>query len=135
MAIVLVVEDDEQVRVLAESALQDAGHTVLAATGTEGAQAVLNKNQSIDVMFIDLVLGGDIEAGLKVAQHARVSRPKLAVLYTTGAAVNAGMQALFTEPYHFLPKPYTIEQLTKSVAYLLLKVNPRPRIEFPQMPT
>ncbi len=44
------------------------------------------------------------------------------------------MQALFTDPYLFLPKPYTIEQLTKSVSYLLLKVSPRPKIEFPQMP-
>jgi two-component system, cell cycle sensor histidine kinase and response regulator CckA len=131
MAVVLVVEDDEQVRVLAESALQDAGHTVMAATGVDGAQALLDKSEPIDVLFIDLALGGDLEAGLRVAQQARAKRPNLSALYTTGAGVNDGMKALFVEPYLFLPKPYTIEQLTKSVAYLLMRAGPRAKLEFP----
>ena len=131
MALILVVEDDEQVRVLAESVLQDAGHTVMAATGADGAQALLNSQEAIDVLFIDLSLAGDAEAGLRVAQQARVALPALSVLYTTGAGVNAGMKAMFTEPCLFLPKPYTLEQLTKSVTYLLTKANPRPRLELP----
>jgi DNA-binding NtrC family response regulator len=77
------------------------------------------------VLFIDLNLGNDVEAGLTVAQAAKENRPNLAVLYTTGAGVNEGMRALFTEPFHFLPKPYTAEQLTKSVAFLLLKQRPK----------
>src|SRR3978361_1107348 len=129
MAVVLVVEDDEQIRILSESVLQEAGHTVISATGSDGAQALLDTQQSIDVLFIDLALGGDLEAGLRVAQAARVARPQLSVLYTTGAGVNAGMKALFTEPYLFLPKPYTFEQLTKSVAYLLAKASPHPQMD------
>jgi DNA-binding NtrC family response regulator len=121
VASILIVEDDEQVRVLAESILEDAGHTVTAATGAEGSQALVESGQPIDVMFIDLTLGSDPEAGLKVAQRARESRKNLAVLYTTGGGVNEGTKALFTEPSLFLPKPYTAEQLTKSVAFLLLK--------------
>ena len=124
MAVVLMVEDDEQVRVLAESVLQEAGHTVIAATGIDGAAALLQDDQSIDVLFIDLTLGGDPEAGLRVAQEAKSARPKLSVLYTTGASVNEGMKALFVEPFLFLPKPYTVEQLTKSILFLLL--SPRP---------
>jgi DNA-binding NtrC family response regulator len=131
MTVVLVVEDDEQVRILAESILQEAGHTVIAATGAEGAQALLDTQQSIDVLFVDLNLGGDLEAGLRIAQEARGARPKLSILYTTGAGINAGMKAMFTEPYHFLPKPYTVEQLTKSVTYLLVKRNPRRGLELP----
>lgn len=121
MASILIVEDDEQVRVLAESILEDAGYTVIAATGADGSQALVESDQPIDVMFVDLTLGSDPEAGLKVAQNARESRKNLAVLYTTGAGVNEGTKALFTEPSLFLPKPYTAEQLTKSVAFLLLK--------------
>jgi hypothetical protein len=37
MAIVLMVEDEEHIRVLAESVLREAGHKVIAATGIEGA--------------------------------------------------------------------------------------------------
>jgi DNA-binding NtrC family response regulator len=131
MAVVLVVEDDEQIRVMAESVLQEAGYAVIAATGSEGAQALLQTQQAIDVLFIDLMLGGDLEAGLRVAQQAKVARPTLSVLYTTGAGVNAGMKALFAEPYLFLPKPYTLEQLTKSVAYLIAKAGPRRKLELP----
>jgi DNA-binding NtrC family response regulator len=131
MAVVLVVEDDEQVRVLAESVLQEAGHTVLAATGADGAQALLGTQQSIDVLFIDLSLGGDLEAGLRVAQEARGARPAMSVLYTTGAGVNAGMKAMFSEPCLFLPKPYTFEQLTKSISYLMSKASPRRKLELP----
>jgi|SRR5665213_764802 len=131
MALVLIVEDDQQVRVLAESVLQDAGHTVLAATGVEGAQALLDAHQQIDVLFIDVCLGGDIEAGLRVAQQAKATMPKLSVLYTTGGGINAGMQATFTDPYLFLPKPYTLEQLTQAVAVLVSSAGPRRRLELP----
>jgi CheY-like chemotaxis protein len=63
MSVILIVEDDEQVRVLAESVLRDAGYEVLAATALEGAQALLNSDQLIDLLFVDVNLGGDLEAG------------------------------------------------------------------------
>jgi DNA-binding NtrC family response regulator len=132
MAVILIVEDDEQVRVLAESVLQEAGHTVIAATGAEGASALLSANRQVDVLFIDLKLGNDVEAGLTVAQDAKETRPELAVLYTTGAGENAGMKALFVKPSLFLPKPYTFEQLTKSVEFLLLNAKPRLKIRLPE---
>jgi DNA-binding NtrC family response regulator len=127
VGIVLMVEDEEQIRVLAESVLQEAGHTVLAATGEDGATALLQADKPVDVLFIDLTLGGDPEAGLRVAQVAKACRPNLSVLYTTGVGVNEGMRALFVEPFLFLPKPYTFEQLTKSIAFLLLKPHPLPK--------
>jgi|SRR3954468_19134544 DNA-binding NtrC family response regulator len=134
MAMVLIVEDDEQVRVLAESVLQEAGHTVLAATGVEGAQALLEAHPETDVLFIDVCLGGDIEAGLRVAQQAKADMPKLSVLYTTGGGLNAGMEAMFTDPYLFLPKPYNLEQLNQAVALLVSSARPRRKLELPTIP-
>ncbi|MEA2934373.1 MAG: hypothetical protein QOD74_1019 [Variibacter sp.] len=131
MAVVLIVEDDEQVRVLAESVLQEAGHTVIAATGVEGATALLEAKQALDVLFVDLNLGNELEAGLRIAHQAKAMRPHLSVLYTTGAAVNDGMRAMFVEQSRFLPKPYTFEQLTQSVDFLVSHANPRPRLEWP----
>ena len=113
--------DDEQVRVLVESVLRDAGYEVLAATELEGAQALLNSDQSIDLLLVDVHLGGDLEAGLRIAQSARERRPLLPVVYTTGQGVDDGKKALFADPYLFLPKPYTSEQLISSIAYLVNK--------------
>jgi DNA-binding NtrC family response regulator len=121
MSVILIVEDDEQVRVLAESVLRDAGYEVLAATAVEGAQALLNSGQSIDLLFVDVHLGGDLEAGLRIAQIARERRPLLPVVYTTGQGVDDGKKALFADPYLFLLKPYTSEQLISSIAYLVNK--------------
>lgn len=132
MPVVLVVEDDEQVRVMAESVLQEAGHTVICATGIDGSAAILDTHQEVDVLFIDLTLGSDPEAGLKVAQEAKAARPTIGVIYTTGAGVNAGMRALFVEPFLFLPKPYTFAQLTRSVAFLLLNSHPPVPPQLPQ---
>jgi DNA-binding NtrC family response regulator len=133
VAAILVVEDDEQVRVLAESVLRDAGHSVIAATGAEGSQALLDTKPSVDVLFVDIHLGSDQEAGLKLAQSAKEQRPDLCVLYTSGDVVNDGMKALFTKPSLFLPKPYTSEQLNKSIAYLLRSANQGPPPTMPQL--
>src|SRR6476659_690367 len=112
--------------------LRDAGYEVLAATALEGAQALINSDQSIDLLFVDVHLGGDLEAGLRIAQSARERRPFLPVVYTTGQGVDDGKKALFADPYPFLPKPYNSEQLISSVFYLLKK-NDGPPADLPSL--
>jgi DNA-binding NtrC family response regulator len=111
MAIILVVEDDEQVRVLGESILQDHGHSTLSAGTIEQATALLETDEKIDLLFTDLDLHGDTQAGLTLGQKAVERRPKLGVLYTSGQAVTDGMQKMFATRSAFLPKPYTVDQL------------------------
>jgi two-component system cell cycle sensor histidine kinase/response regulator CckA len=111
MAAILIVEDETQVRVLSESYLQNQGHETLTAANIEEALAVLEAAKGIDLLFTDIGLQGDIQAGLTLAQRATERRPALRVLYTTGLAVTDGMKALFVENAAFLPKPYTIDQL------------------------
>jgi DNA-binding NtrC family response regulator len=111
VATILLVEDDEQVRVLAESFLQMAGHATLSAESTEQALALVTGGEPVDLLFVDLGLGGDGEAGLALAAKAAAARPDLKVLYTSGRSLTDGMSALFVPNSAFLPKPYTVEQL------------------------
>ena len=106
-----LVEDEDQVRVLAKSFLQTAGHTTLSAGSIEQALALLSTPEPVDLLFIDLNLKGETEAGLSLAAKAVEMRPELKVLYTSGQAVTDGMAALFVKGSAFLPKPYTVEQL------------------------
>jgi two-component system, cell cycle sensor histidine kinase and response regulator CckA len=115
VSVVLVVEDEEQVRVLAESFLQGEGHKTLSAATTEQALVLLEGDSPIDLMFIDLAMQSDPEAGLKVAKKGAELRPDLKVLYTSGQAVTDGMSALFVENSAYLPKPYTIDQLAATL--------------------
>jgi len=119
MALILIVEDEDQVRVLAEGILQDGGHMTLSASTADQALALLDGDDRIDLLFTDLGLQSDIQAGLMLAQEASKRKADLAVLYTTGQGLTDGMQAMFVDGYEFLPKPYTPEQLLTSVEKLL----------------
>jgi CheY-like chemotaxis protein len=124
MAIILVVDDEEQVRVLAESVLRDLGHQTLSAASVDQALALIRTEPSLDLLFTDINLADDAEVGLvhpglELAQQALRLRPGLRVLYTTGASVTDGMKALFVEDSGFLAKPYDIKQLSASIAEMV----------------
>src|SRR5258705_13001236 len=94
MALVLIVEDEDQVRVLTESYLQERGHRTLSASSAPEALAVLEASEGVDVLFTDILLKGDLQSGLDLARQAIERYPKLKVLYATGQAITDGMRAL-----------------------------------------
>jgi CheY-like chemotaxis protein len=116
MAVVLVVEDEDQVRVLAESYLEEQGHEVLSAGTPIGALALLRQSAPVDLLFTDLDLKGDIQAGIELAKAAVKLCPRLRVLYTTGRAITDGMKARFVPGSAALAKPYTVEELRGSLS-------------------
>jgi CheY-like chemotaxis protein len=116
MAVVLVVEDEEQVRVLAESYLEEQGHQVLSAGTAAGALAILHQSPPVDLLFTDLDLKGDIHAGIELAKAAVKLHPQLRVLYTTGRAITDGMKARFVPDSATLAKPYTVEELRSTLS-------------------
>jgi two-component system cell cycle sensor histidine kinase/response regulator CckA len=116
MATVLIVEDEDQVRVLAESYLREQGHQTVSAANAEEALAVFEVVERIDVLFTDINLQGDIHSGLEVAKAARERQPDLAVLYATGQAITDGMRAMMVENSAALEKPYTVEQLQTALS-------------------
>jgi DNA-binding NtrC family response regulator len=119
VAVVLIVEDDEQVRLLAESILQDAGHETRSAATITEAQAVIESDENVDALFVDVTLPDHHEAGLQLAEAAAKTRPGLPVVYTTGRGVTDGMRALFVEPNVFLAKPYNGQQLLTALSNAL----------------
>jgi DNA-binding NtrC family response regulator len=115
MAVVLIVEDEEQVRVLAESYLQEHGHQTVSAATADEALAALEVTEHIDILFTDLGLKDDLQAGLSLAKEAVKRRRGLKVLYTTGQAITDGMKAMMVEGSALLPKPYTVDLLLSSL--------------------
>ena len=111
MAVILVVEDEDQVRVLAQSCLEEQGHEVLSADTPAGALALLRQSRAVDLLFTDLELKGDFQAGIALANGAVELHPGLKVLYTTGRAITDGMKARFVPGSAALAKPYTVDEL------------------------
>jgi two-component system cell cycle sensor histidine kinase/response regulator CckA len=119
MAVVLIVEDEEPLRVLAESIIQDHGHTTLSASTLEQAIALLEGDQTVELLFTDLGLHDDLQAGLTLAQAAVKRTLDLPVLYTTGQGVTDGMRAMFVKRNGLIAKPYTVDQLCTAIDNLL----------------
>ncbi len=112
MALVLIAEDDEPIRVIAESILQDHGYTVLTAANAAEALTLL-KSHDVDLLFTDINMGED--SGLDLANAARATRPSLKVLYTTGAGVTDGTRARMVKGSAFLSKAYRLDELIEAV--------------------
>jgi DNA-binding NtrC family response regulator len=119
MAVVLIDEDEEPLRVLAESIIQERGHITLSASTVDQALALLEGDQTVELLFTDLGLHNDLQAGLTAAQEAIKRIPGLPVLYTTGQGITDGMRAMFVERNGFVAKPYTADQLYTAIENLL----------------
>jgi|SRR5580692_10255937 CheY-like chemotaxis protein len=119
MAVILIVEDDVFVRQIAELMIDDLGHTTLSAFDLGDALSVLRSPRHIDALFTDIRLKTEVLGGCELAQRAVEVWPTLRVLYTTGNSITDKMKALFVEGAHFLPKPYTQDQLQDAVEKLL----------------
>jgi signal transduction histidine kinase/CheY-like chemotaxis protein len=112
--IVLVVEDEERVRLFSVEALRELGYIVLHADGPLAALAMLDGQPRIDLLFTDIVMP-DMD-GRKLADAARAKRPGLKVLYTTGYTRNAIVHnGVLDHDVHFIAKPFTIAQLAVKV--------------------
>lgn len=119
MAIILVIEDEPPVLVLAESLLKQAGYLTIAAARVAEAQPILESGQELSAIFTDISLADDPEGGLEIGLLAARLRPALPVLYTTGRGVTDTMIHQFVEPNAFLAKPYTGPQLVTAIVNLL----------------
>ncbi len=83
--VVMVVEDDRNVREIAVTLLRDLGYEVLQAADGEAAIAVLEDAPRIDLLLCDLVLPGGM-AGPEVAERRKRRHPASKVLFMTGYA-------------------------------------------------
>lgn len=95
---------------------EEQGHKVLSAGTPQGAIALLEKTPQVDLLFTDLNLKGNIEAGIELAQDAIKRWPHLKVLYSTGEDLTEGMKARFVGKLAFLQKPYTVEELSTTLS-------------------
>ena len=116
---ILAVEDEENVLESVVAKLKDLGYRVSQApTGTE-ALAILGRDASIDLLFTDIVMPGDL-SGPDLVKRATAIRPGLKVLYTSGytddtilhdGKIDAGL--------HLLSKPYRLSDLAEKIRSVL----------------
>jgi signal transduction histidine kinase/CheY-like chemotaxis protein len=116
---ILLVEDNEDVRQYAKSALEELGYKILVAQDGAAALRILKDGAEIDLLFTDIVLPGGMN-GRELSQKVLKMRPGLAVLYTTGYTPNAIIHHGRLDPdVQLLSKPYTQDELSRKIRRVL----------------
>ncbi len=116
--VVLLVEDNHEVRAYSLMILNELGYQVVETVDAESALAVVASDQRIDLLFTDVVLPG--RSGRVLADEAVKLRPGLKVLYTTGYSRNAIVHHGRLDPgVQLITKPFTFEQLAVRVREVL----------------
>jgi len=117
--LVLLVEDEEAVRSFAARALQLRGYTVLeAASGEEALEILQDESLHVDVMLSDVIMPG--LDGPAWVREARKTRGDVKVIFMSGYAEDAFAGGDSGIPKSsFLPKPFTLTELTQRVKDVL----------------
>jgi signal transduction histidine kinase len=121
---ILLVEDDEGVRELAQEILEAEGYTVLVASGpNEALGAVARHDETIHLLVTDVVMPQ--MSGPELVERLRAVRPDIHVLYMSGYADTAIVQhGVLDAGLPFLQKPFTPSVLSRKVREAL-GVSPR----------
>ncbi len=116
--VILVVEDDEDVREFSSDSLRELGFSVLEAHDGPTALQMLDSHPEVKMLFTDVGLPGI--NGRELVDAARVRRPSLKVLFTSGYARNAIVhQGRLDSGVQLLTKPFTRAQLAARVRDVL----------------
>ena len=133
--LILVVEDEEDVRQHAVGMLRELGYSVLEARDGRSALNILAANTRVKLLFTDVGLPNGMN-GRELAAQARLLYPSLPVLFTTGYARNAiihhgrldpGVE-LITKPFNYSALATKIQQVLRTAAAQTAATNADSRL-------
>ena len=112
---VLLVEDEDAVRLFSARALRNKGYKVLEAASGESALDLLKNAQGpVDLLITDIVMPR--MDGPSLIKEVRERRPNIKVICISGYAEDGFRKRLdASDDIHFLPKPFSLIQLAGKV--------------------
>jgi PAS domain S-box-containing protein len=128
---VLLVEDEDLIRHLAEQILFEAGYRVLSAANASEATAIAAAMaEPIDLLLTDIVMPGS--SGSDLAQRLLRQHPEMRVLYMSGYSDSLIFRyGMLEERSAFLQKPFSADVLERRVGELLAGDRGRPPLAGP----
>jgi PAS domain S-box-containing protein len=116
---ILLVEDDSALQAVSTEMLLDLGYSVITASDANGAMEILKRNSAIDLVLSDVVMPGG-KSGVSLAQDAKILRPELKILLTSGyAGENLDKQKIAEASLPFIAKPFTQSELAAQIKGIL----------------
>jgi PAS domain S-box-containing protein len=116
---VLVVDDEQTVRMLVTDVLQELGYTAIDVADARAGLQILESKRQIDLLITDVGLPGGMN-GRQLADAGTTLRPDLKVLFITGYAENAVIGDGHLKPgMHVLTKPFGMDALANRITSIL----------------
>ncbi len=117
--LILLVEDDEQVREMSISVLERRGYKVLKAeTGEDAIEILRNETPSVDLLLTDVVMPGI--NGRELYDLIAPTQPDMKVIYMSGYAGEVlSSKGIIGEGINFIQKPFSVQSLTKKIRKVL----------------
>lgn len=109
MSLILVVDDDPQVRATIVRALEELGYRTGEAIDGEAALAALRAAERPNLVILDYVMPG--MDGAEVARAIAAVDPDLPIVFSTGHAALRALRAAAGEDVPVLSKPFTLDEL------------------------
>ena len=114
---VLLVEDEDTVRAVAERALVRAGFEVTPARDGEEGLELVRLGRAFDVVVSDVVM--PVMDGPAMARAIRLVRPEIPILFMSGYAEEQLRGEIDIPNMHFLPKPFSVAEIGTAVEGVL----------------
>ena len=110
---ILLVEDEDMVRAVAERALSRAGYEVTACSGGEEGLEAIQKGGQFDIVVSDVVMPG--MDGPAMVREIRKARPGIPVLFMSGYAEEQLRKDIDIPDMHFIAKPFSVQAISETV--------------------
>src|SRR5262249_22591637 len=110
--VVLVVEDDAALRMLATDIVEETGLPVLVAENGDEAVDLLNKHPEIGILFTDINMPGEVD-GLTLARIARNRQPMMQILFVSGQVAPSHVKV--PDGGRFFEKPYDVDKISSTL--------------------
>jgi CheY-like chemotaxis protein len=107
--VVLVVEDDDLLRLASACELTAEGFETVVARSADEALDVLHRQRDVDAVFTDVQMPGSMN-GLALAKQVRQMQPQLYVLITSG---DTAPSERLPDNADFVPKPYVLPKVAE----------------------
>jgi CheY-like chemotaxis protein len=116
---ILIVDDEPTVRTVITEVLGELGYAAIEVSDGASGLKVLQSDVRIDLLITDVGLPGGLN-GRQMADTARLSRPKLPVLFITGYTESVAIGGGTLEPgMHLLGKPFAMEALANRIKSII----------------
>lgn len=118
---VLIVEDEDMVRAVAERALVRQGYVVETASDGEQALELFAEGKRYDLIVSDVVMPN--MDGPTMARNLRETYGDIRLLFMSGYAEEQLRKTISLDNVSFLAKPFSVQQIAEAVHDALVKAN------------